>query len=205
MNGENQDRRVRRTRTALRAALVELIIEQGYDSITVDRIAQRADLTRATFYVHYTGKEDLLTDIVDRFVDDVLAAFERQQPDAPRTRTGLMIERSRHHRDLLRLTLDGQGDGMPFRRLRDRVYASARDELAERMRDEQAVAEIDVDLVLDLRVAQILAGISWAIDHPEVDAEEAAARIRTVVERGMLWATNLTRLGPVRPQPAGLG
>jgi AcrR family transcriptional regulator len=56
------DRRIQRTRQALRKALSELIKEKGYDSISVEEITQRANLGRATFYLHYKDKEDLLVD-----------------------------------------------------------------------------------------------------------------------------------------------
>jgi AcrR family transcriptional regulator len=54
------DRRVRRTRELLRAALLALIAEQGYDRTTVQDILDRADVGRSTFYDHYRDKDDLL-------------------------------------------------------------------------------------------------------------------------------------------------
>lgn len=60
MNTAKTDRRVRRTRELLRGALVSLIDEKGYDSITVQDILDRADVGRSTFYAHYRDKEDLL-------------------------------------------------------------------------------------------------------------------------------------------------
>lgn len=54
------DRRIQRTRQSLRSALLELIKEKGYDSISIEEITERADVGRATFYLHYKDKEDLL-------------------------------------------------------------------------------------------------------------------------------------------------
>lgn len=54
------DPRVIRTRQLLRDALVELIDEQGYEKITVQDITKRATLNRATFYLHFRDKLDLL-------------------------------------------------------------------------------------------------------------------------------------------------
>jgi AcrR family transcriptional regulator len=54
------DRRVRRTRELLRSALLALILEKGYDRITVQDILDRADVGRSTFYAHYRDKDDLL-------------------------------------------------------------------------------------------------------------------------------------------------
>jgi len=53
------DRRVTRTRAALHHALLRLIIERGYDAISVQDICDAADIGRSTFYAHYTGKDDL--------------------------------------------------------------------------------------------------------------------------------------------------
>src|SRR5512134_2049542 len=54
------DRRIQRTRQSLRAALLELIKEKGYDAISTEEITERANVGRATFYLHYKDKEDLL-------------------------------------------------------------------------------------------------------------------------------------------------
>ena len=54
------DPRVIRTRQMLRDALIALIQEVGFDPITVRDIAERATLNRATFYLHYRDKDDLL-------------------------------------------------------------------------------------------------------------------------------------------------
>jgi len=54
------DRRSVRTRTALRDALLSLLAEQGWDAIGVQDICERADVARSTFYLHYTGKDELL-------------------------------------------------------------------------------------------------------------------------------------------------
>src|SRR5574341_140916 len=56
------DRRIQRTKQALREALMQLIKEKGYDSISVEEITQKANIGRATFYLHYKDKEDLLID-----------------------------------------------------------------------------------------------------------------------------------------------
>src|SRR5919108_3084865 len=54
------DRRIQRTCKALRTALLEIIKEKGYDAISIEEITERANVGRATFYLHYKDKEDLL-------------------------------------------------------------------------------------------------------------------------------------------------
>jgi AcrR family transcriptional regulator len=53
------DRRVQRTRSLLQRALMELIREKGYDSVTIQEIVDRANVGRATFYLHFQSKDAL--------------------------------------------------------------------------------------------------------------------------------------------------
>lgn len=54
------DRRTRKTTAALWRALLALLQEHTWDAITVQMIADRADVARSTFYAHYPTKQDLL-------------------------------------------------------------------------------------------------------------------------------------------------
>jgi AcrR family transcriptional regulator len=54
------DRRARRTREALRVALMGLMADRGWDDIDVQTLCDRADVGRSTFYQHYANKEELL-------------------------------------------------------------------------------------------------------------------------------------------------
>lgn len=54
------DRRILRTREALRVALMDLMIEQGWDGIDVQTLCDRANIGRSTFYLHFPNKEALL-------------------------------------------------------------------------------------------------------------------------------------------------
>ena len=54
------DRRVRKTRRSLHEALVTLILERGWDAVSVRDVCERADVGRSTFYVHFADKENLL-------------------------------------------------------------------------------------------------------------------------------------------------
>ncbi len=55
------DRRVGKTRRALKEALTDLIFEKGYEAVTVQDVIDRADVGRSTFYAHYLDKDDLMT------------------------------------------------------------------------------------------------------------------------------------------------
>ena len=54
------DPRVQRTRNLIVEALIELTVQKGFASVTVEDIVKRAGINRATFYRHYQDKFDLL-------------------------------------------------------------------------------------------------------------------------------------------------
>ena len=72
----SRDRRVRRTRKLLHDAFLELVIEKGYEKITIQDILDRADVGRSTFYVHYRDKEALLTASFDGMRDQLESELE---------------------------------------------------------------------------------------------------------------------------------
>jgi AcrR family transcriptional regulator len=72
------DRRVQRTHRALREALIELILERGWDGASVQDVCERADVGRSTFYTHFADKEELLLGGFDS-----LREFLRSRAPAP--------------------------------------------------------------------------------------------------------------------------
>ncbi|MEQ6353621.1 TetR/AcrR family transcriptional regulator [Lysinibacillus sp. M3] len=72
---QKMDPRVMRTRQLLRDALVELIEERGFEKITVQDITERATLNRATFYLHYSDKLDLLYQSTKEILNDLVSSL----------------------------------------------------------------------------------------------------------------------------------
>jgi AcrR family transcriptional regulator len=73
------DPRVRRTRQLLQQAFISLMVEGRFRDITVQQIADRATVNRATFYAHFEDKFDLLDSAIrDRFKQELAA----RMPDA---------------------------------------------------------------------------------------------------------------------------
>src|SRR5689334_7087645 len=109
------DRRARRTRIMLRDALVDLILEKGYEAITIQDITDRADLARATFYLHFKDKEDLLASSLEELYEELVArtrTLERQGwiPDPPYSL--IAFEHAQENANLYRVLLNGDGMGV---------------------------------------------------------------------------------------------
>lgn len=66
------DRRVQKSRQAIREAFVALMKEKDFDHITVQDITERANVSRKTFYLHFLDKYDLL----DRVMEDAIREMD---------------------------------------------------------------------------------------------------------------------------------
>ena len=61
-----QDRRIQRTQQAIWEAFFSLLVEKGYENVSVQDIVERANIGRTTFYAHYSDKEDLLNNALNQ-------------------------------------------------------------------------------------------------------------------------------------------
>lgn len=57
------DRRVEKTKQAMRHAFVELLKRKPYNAITISELTREADIDRRTFYLHYESIEDLVKEM----------------------------------------------------------------------------------------------------------------------------------------------
>ena len=73
MNKKPLDRRVKRTRSNLRASITRLIYQKPVNEITVREISEGADINRDTFYLHYKD----VYDMIDRIENDMFEEFEK--------------------------------------------------------------------------------------------------------------------------------
>src|SRR5678815_5317767 len=75
---KKEDARVRRTRDALGDALVALMQEKPFETITVQDVLDRAKVGRSTFYSHYSDKDDLLMSDAEEFFELVSMLLSRR-------------------------------------------------------------------------------------------------------------------------------
>jgi AcrR family transcriptional regulator len=94
------DPRVKRTRQLLQQAFLELFQEKSFAAITVQDIAERATVNRATFYAHFEDKYDLLDSIIREQFQRVVAGT---LPSAPGKDVGSL-------RQLIQAVFDFMGE-----------------------------------------------------------------------------------------------
>lgn len=84
-----------RERLILQAAS-DVLVEKGYDAMSMEDIAGRVGISRAAIYLHFPGKEDLVLSLLQRGIETSVERFDAllAQPISPRQKVRLLIERS---------------------------------------------------------------------------------------------------------------
>ena len=77
MEEQKIDRRVRKTKSQLRQALMQLMTEKPFKSISVRELSERADINRGTFYIHYRDVSDLLQRLEDEMAERLIEVCKK--------------------------------------------------------------------------------------------------------------------------------
>jgi len=78
-----RERKKRQTREAIRQAAVRLVADRGLDGVTVDEIAQEANVSPRTFFNYFQSKEDALGGIDKDEIDEACARLRARPADEP--------------------------------------------------------------------------------------------------------------------------
>ncbi len=65
-----------RSKTMIKEALLELMVEKPFDKITITDIVKKADINRGTFYAHYDNTSEVLRSISASVIDEIASVFK---------------------------------------------------------------------------------------------------------------------------------
>lgn len=162
-----QDRRITRTKNALHQALLDLVKEKSYSSISVEEIVQRANLGRATFYLHYKDKEDLLLeDLTPRLNALVEEVGEKPLTEWYKENQGDLVLSIftivRENADLFALITRDQSNRV-FDRIRHMIMDAGNHMIRENtwLREKAVLLAMPVDYFFNYFAGAIWASIVW--------------------------------------------
>jgi AcrR family transcriptional regulator len=128
------DRRVRRTQATLQRALIDLVQEQDLSQIAVADVADRADVSRSTFYDHYTDVHELAEAACTSMLDDLFGfalaldtapAYRSGTPEDPDPALTAFFTHFAEHAGLYRSLLGPAGSARVIEHVRRRTTAAA--------------------------------------------------------------------------------
>jgi AcrR family transcriptional regulator len=156
-----QDRRVKRTQRLLGEALIELLLQKGYDAVTIRDITERADIAYATFFRHYKSKDELLLQRVDADLRE-LDALTSQIPGRYYLNEGVLIfEHMRQNSEYYRRLFESVTFG---KRLRQRI-AEATLHQSRRYFPTSTEFPIPLEIIAHHISASLLALMEWWLNN----------------------------------------
>lgn len=198
MSEQTTDRRVRRTRQALQDALISLILEKGYDSVTIEEITDRADLGRTTFYLHFKDKEELLVRAIDSIAEDFIVthsadldrdfspekALEKLNVNLDERMLYHVFNHAKENADLYKVMLRGEGSIKATERMR--VLIS--EEAIKRFRHYSGVKlKVPLDFFGTFFAGALIESVTWWLENDQpYEVEEMVENFQQMFIHGAL-------------------
>lgn len=179
---KKEDLRITKTKRDLRNAMLNLLVKESIEKITVRDICRSAPVNRMTFYKHYRDKYDLLNDIVENIRLTIVAEAGKDVPEAERKDRpvdyiySLVIAAVKECLRLKDLLCSGANDAittaMIFSSLDQDIIRSIED--LNRQRKIRYAASMLSSAVTGA-VASLM--LSWMIRHPEISPDAFLADV----------------------------
>jgi AcrR family transcriptional regulator len=168
-SNELLDLRVRRTYKFLWDALITLMRENDFESITVTDICERAMVHRTTFYKHYEDKYGLLFHGIQNELNALFEAVDGTAQHATnleektnhQVRLITMLEYVRKREAFYRLMLTGDG----FEKFSTMLRQSLVERFEQRLRHEGKAISMPMALHVHLQAAGIVSMIAWWLEN----------------------------------------
>jgi AcrR family transcriptional regulator len=164
----------------------ELFGERGYDAVTLDEIAARAQVTKPVLYRHFASKQALYLALLERHRADLPRFFERVPADLEyEQRVEAILETwfdyVAERGYAWRMIFQDSGGGAEIDAFRRGNQDRARDLLASFIRSQKGVPKAQVEPLAEFLRAGGAGLALWSLDHPEVSKATLVATATRVL------------------------
>ncbi|CAK6477663.1 TetR/AcrR family transcriptional regulator [Peribacillus castrilensis] len=201
----NMDLRVIRTKNSIRNALVELIEEKGFETITVKDITTKAKINRGTFYAHYQDKFDLMTkcqeeimqgmsDIAKQNIPDVIAELGTDSPlNKPFTVFVSIFEYLNVNSEFMKAALGPKGDLSFQTKIKDFMLKTLFENDQNSLIKEENLLVPGHFLISYIASAHIGVIQQWLDSERKESPQEMARILSTITVNGPFFAAGLKK------------
>lgn len=183
------DRRVQKTLDSLHQALISLILEKGYDAITVKDIIDRANVGRSTFYSHYLSKERLLQGGLDNLgkvllANQKLGRTQRGKEDLRFAFSRAFFDHAHGYKDVYRAMVGKHAGAVVIDRLSKVLTDLVREDLRA-VKIAHRAQNVPPEALVQFIVGAIMSVLTWWVDAP---AEHPPAEVDAIFRKLALAA-----------------
>jgi len=175
-----------RTIAQLMEASLALLLEKGYDNISIQDITDRADLGRGTSYIYFHSKEEIVWEILKdgflRTTEDAIQDAQGRMPEDPEYFSYVNIFRhAQLNRDLYRVMLGGQGSSVLTQRIQEYLTKDFIDD--NRRYGIYAHEAVPMPIFAQIITGALFSLLLWWLENPnEYSPEDMAAMLRAVLQ-----------------------
>ncbi|MBP7686849.1 MAG: TetR/AcrR family transcriptional regulator [Thermoflexales bacterium] len=180
------DRRIQRTRQLLQDALLALILEKGFEAVTVQDVIDRANVGRSTFYAHFQDKEDLLLSGFEH----LRAEFEKYllsgsvTSDSPWALSLSMLQHAQSQRQLYKAFASKQGGNIALTHIQKYLTAVLYDHLKQQLSTRKK--SLPPEIVTHYLASSFISLLTWWLDTDSTyTAEQMNEYYRRLVQPGI--------------------
>lgn len=188
------DLRVKRTRKMIVDAFIRLVTEKGYDSLTIQDIADEAMINRATFYAHFKDKPDLYEYIFNFAVEGFSSVLDPDQlvqgnrlkvKKIEMLLTALYTEIQKNKQFFL-LIMDGTSNELLRQKLADMLYERY-NHIFNRLRITENDIEVPIDFIVEYMTSIFVGTLHWWLtSDTDMSANHLARLVIKLVGNGHL-------------------
>ncbi|QBD74851.1 TetR/AcrR family transcriptional regulator [Ktedonosporobacter rubrisoli] len=179
-----EDLRVRRTHKLLWEALMALMSERNFDSISVKDICDRAMVHRTTFYKHYEDKYDLLISgmrlMHQSLMKETHLPLNEEAVDLPAQRFLSIFIHVAEHTQFYKLMLCGNGVGTFYTLLRGYLAELCVEKLKRLQRNDKNF-EVPIPITAQYWAGAIISLVAWWLENDQPCSPEEMARYTSLL------------------------
>ena len=150
-------RRRLQTRHLLMQTTMQLVLEKGFASVSIQDITDRADLGRGTFYIHFKDKDEVVwtafQELFQGLEQQAHAQLDRRMPQVEYYGLANIFQHADRNRDLYKVMFGGQGSAILTGRAQDFLANAFLDDIRQ-----APAPEVDFNVPHEIE-AQLLAGV----------------------------------------------
>ena len=166
---DKNDRRSQRTRQALGDAFVELLMEKGYDALSIKDVIERANVGRSTFYSHYADKDELFVGQLDRLMDLLSQHIPQEHTEGNPFFPSLgLFQHIKQQQKLYRILAWGSGVDV----LTKHLQKSMTEKIEQRLLASGQVYEVPVPVIANFLSGSFLSLVTWWLDNKMTHSPE---------------------------------
>lgn len=181
------DRRIQKTQKAIQNALYELLLEKDFAKITINQIADRANVNRGTIYLHYQDKYHLLKQCIEEHIEQLtIFCVPEGQEDSSHSNFSTMdsllptFTYLEENRIFFMSVLNNQV--VPF--LRERLHQIMVDGIRRQIKMNGMNRDMNTEVVIQFLASAAIGVIEWWISNKmPVPKEEVAEQLWQLLYR----------------------